>query len=96
MQEVIVISIVAWWIAEGSNLVQELEWWMCEEINRIFKSNKTKITLTVLNCPKCLGFWLGLYYAMFIGLDMDSLPIPILTSTGAMLMSKLYYAGRSL
>lgn len=79
MQEVIIISIVAWWIAEGSNLVQQL------------KHRLNFDRLWILDCPKCLGFWMGLGYVLFIGLSLHTLPIPILTSTGAMLMSKLYW-----
>ena len=78
MQEVIIIGLIAWWIAEGSHLVEDFKWY--------FKLDR----LWVIDCPKCLGFWMGIGYVLFIGLELQSLPIPILTSAIAMFVSKIY------
>ena len=69
---------MAWWISEGSHLVEEFKWY--------FKLDR----LWVIDCPKCLGFWMGVGYLMVIGLTLDNLFYPILTSAGAMFVSRLY------
>ena len=111
MQEIVILSIVAWWIAEGSNLIQRLKWRI--KVNRIWykeieykeyspshpddkkrrfvrKKMLEERRLYPFDCPKCLGFWMGIGYVIFIGLNLHSLPIPILVSTGSIFISKIY------
>ena len=78
MNEIIIISLIAWWISEGSNLIEDFKWYF--KLDRLY----------ILDCPKCLGFWMGTGYVLFIGLSADTLPIPILCSAGAMFVSKIY------
>lgn len=77
IEKVIIISIIAWWIAEGSFLVQNLKHYLNEP------------RIPVLDCAKCLGFWLGL---LFFWLDsgdlLKALTGAILVSAGSILLSK--------
>ena len=80
MQEIIIISVCCWFVAEGSFLMQNLKHWL--KVDRIF----------VLDCAKCLAFWLGLFiqfrvatWSVSFGFD----PIQaILCSSIAVVLSK--------
>lgn len=50
----LIIAVVAWWIAEGSGLMQKAIWWLIMKGYR--KSNRFK----PFDCPLCLAFWIGL------------------------------------
>lgn len=76
MTEVIIVSVVAWFIAEGSFLVQQLKHYM--NIERLW----------VLDCPKCLAFWMGLIW--FSSYGVETLVYAILCSTLAIFISKVY------
>lgn len=82
MQEVIILGIAAWWLSEGSMLVKYV------------KAFLKKDRLLPFDCPKCLGFWTGLF--LTIDLDYNLMlgfnPVnAILVSFTAMVISKLYW-----
>lgn len=68
----LIIGTVCWWIAEGAFLIQPLK--------HILKINR----LWVLDCPKCLAFWVGLFVGGFNPLQA------VLSSAVAIFISKLY------
>ena len=96
MNNIIVYSILAWWLSEGLGLVQTIKWWL--KIKRIWYKEvivaniktATEKRLKPFDCPLCMGWWIGLlssyyqtgdlYYSMIIG---------VLSSFGAILISKL-------
>ena len=77
MIEILTISIIAWWVSVGSNLIQTLKW-------------KLKLKrLPILDCPKCLGFWSGLVYFFTTGNPMQYVLIyAILSSCFAIIIEK--------
>ncbi len=76
MIEIIIVSVVAWFVSEGSFLVQQFKHWY--NIDRI----------PVLDCPKCLAFWFGLLW--FSSYGVESLVYAILCSSLALFISKVY------
>ena len=77
VQEVIIIAIIGCWISEWSTLVQKLEWWI---------SNK----IPLLNCSKCLSFWLGLLWGVETLDGWFGLVFAILCSASAQVFNKIY------
>ena len=81
---VVILAVIAWWIAEGSHLPQDFKWWF--KIKRLY----------VLDCPKCLGFWLGLFCdlrlsTMELNVFYDLNPIrAVLVSAVCIVISRLY------
>ena len=79
---ILILGLVAWWIAEGSFLIQNLKWF-----------TKTK-RMWVVDCPKCLGFWIGLFVNYRIvtnDIELDFNIIQgILVSCVAIFVSKIY------
>lgn len=80
----LIIALVAWWIAEGSNLVQTAK-----------HLAKWERRLKPFDCPLCLAFWMGLFFDLRLS-TMDAgfgfFPVQaIICSSLAMLISKIYY-----
>ena len=75
MQEIIIVSVIAWWISEGWGAMNWIKW--------KFKLDRIK----PFDCPLCLGFWLGVIWVVY---SRDTLYAPILCSAGAMFISKIY------
>lgn len=79
---IVIIAIVSWWIADGSNIIQFVKF--------MFKMDR----LRPFDCPKCLGFWLGLIYSLILitdnGFNLVFLSYPILISSLAMFIEKLF------
>jgi len=73
----LIIAVIAWWISEGCGLVQKLE-------------HKTGWTWHILNCPRCLAFWMGLLYHIKWYNPEDNLIQAILCSAIAIFISKLF------
>ena len=76
MAKIVILGVIAWWVAEGSFLVQTAKWYL--KFNRLW----------ILDCPKCLGFWLGLVYDFNI--SFEHLAQAILVSAVAIFISKIY------
>lgn len=79
---ILILAIIAWYVTEGSNLIQIAKWFF--KIKRLY----------ILDCPKCLGFWLGLFVnlriaTMQIDFGFDIIQA-VLVSTTAILISKIY------
>lgn len=76
----LIISVVAWWIAEGSNLVQTAK----------FKMG-IKGRVKPFDCPMCLAFWIGLFFNAIDTRDLLlTIVYAILCSSIAILISKVY------
>lgn len=76
MQEIIIVSVCCWFIAEGSFLMQNIKHWM--DIDKI----------TILDCGKCLSFWVALYW--FHSEGIHSLVYAMLCSSLSIMISKVY------
>jgi hypothetical protein len=81
----LIIGVIAWWIAEGVGLVQLLKNYLLRK--RIwYKVDQWGIyverRLKPLDCPLCLGFWMGLV----ITKDLQQ---AVLCSVFAILTSKI-------
>jgi hypothetical protein len=73
----LIIAVIAWWIAEGSGLMQKAIHWL------VMKGYRKTNRLKPLDCPLCLAFWIGLGYTLN---PIDA----ILCSSMAILISKVY------
>jgi len=92
----LIIGVVAWWIAEGCGLVQSLKWWL--KIKRIWYNTNIVCNIKTaqerrlkpLDCPLCMGWWLGLIHAYSQTSDISySIVMGILSSCVAILISKI-------
>jgi hypothetical protein len=89
----IIIGIVAWWIAEGCGLIQLLKWWL-KERKIWYTTNHFNIEqerrLKPLDCPLCLGWWIGLIHSYSLTQDISySIVMGVLSSCVAIVVSKL-------
>jgi len=81
----IIISIVAWYIAEGCGLMQKLIHWL------VMKGYRKTNRLKPFDCPMCLAFWIGLVFnTIEYSSPLDGLINAILCSSCAILISKVY------
>lgn len=96
MSNIIICSILAWWLSEGLGLIQTIKWWL--KIKRIWYKEVivmnvrtvTERRLKPFDCPECTGFWFGLISSYYQTGDLGySIVIGVLSSTGAILISKL-------
>lgn len=96
MSNIIVYSILAWWLSEGLGLIQTIKWWL--KIKRIWYKEVivmnvrtvTERRLKPFDCPLCMGWWIGFFITLYQTWDMNySVIIGVLSSTGAILISKL-------
>lgn len=81
----LIIALVAWWFAEGSNLVQSAKHLIGWEGR-----------LKPFDCPMCLAFWVGAWYGFgHIIFNLDYFPSGIvhgiICSAIAIFISKIYY-----
>jgi len=87
----LLIGLVAWWIAEGSGIMQDIKWWLCEKKfwYRLDQFNiPQQRRLKPFDCVVCLGFWLGLFYNLNEGLYA---PVyGIVASSVGLFISKIY------
>jgi hypothetical protein len=89
--EIIVISIISWWLAVGLGFVQYLKWWLkikrirYEYTDGLIKEKR----LRPIDCSKCMGFWIALIYTYIkFGNCFQSLVWAILCSAIAILIEK--------
>lgn len=67
----ILISLIAWWIATGSGIVQDVKnwlmvkriWYVTDQFGYI-KPRRVK----PFDCEVCMGFWLGFFYNLDSGI----------------------------
>ena len=89
----IIIGVIAWWIAEGCGLVQLLKSWL--KAKKIWyytdQFNYTREKrLKPLDCPLCLGFWLGITYSYHQTQDLSySIVMGIISSVVAILTERI-------
>jgi hypothetical protein len=74
----LIIAVVAWWLSEGSYLIP------------LLKFNLKWDRIYVLDCPKCLAFWIGLTYNIKWYAPEENIIQAILCSAIAIFISKVY------
>lgn len=74
----LIIAVIAWWISEGSHLMT------------LIKFHAKLERLWVLDCPKCLAFWMGLCYDIKWYAPEENIIQAILCSAIAIFISKLF------
>lgn len=80
-----IIAVVAWFIAEGSGLMQKFIHSLV--MAGYLKTNRIK----PLDCPMCLAFWMSLVYNFIETYNpMTAILSAILSSSLAILISKVY------
>ena len=89
----IIIGVIAWWIAEGCGLVQFLKSWLTAKRIWYYTDQFGYIRekrLKPLDCPKCLGWWLGLTYSFCQTQDIGySIVMGIISSVVAILTERI-------
>lgn len=91
MQEILTISLMAWYLSVGLGFVQTLKWWL--KIKRIRFEDKNGMIiekrLKPFDCPKCMGFWIGIVYFFSTGHPTQYVLIyAILSSCFAIIIEK--------
>lgn len=89
----IVIGIIAWWLAVGNGIVNDLKYWLM--VKKIWYrydqwGNLVSKRLKPLDCEICMGFWIGLSYSLYSGQSIfQSIVNGAMSSFFAILTSKL-------
>lgn len=89
----LVVSIVAWWIAEGSGLSQYLRWWL--KVKKIwYKMDHFNMVIErrikPFDCPLCLAFWISTIYFWNDYSIVELIASGIVCSTLAIFIDKIY------
>jgi hypothetical protein len=90
MNEYIILSIFAAWFAELSSLPDKLVYLINFASFIINGSHSVVDRIPLIDCAKCLSFWLTLIYGLINGLDWWAFPVAGVCSLIAMFTVVLY------